>query len=242
MLYKLVIAFLVCSYSYSLSADDIMNKVFKANRVIKSKRLMKMKLVSNGVHNEREFLLYEKINNIIDSNSVIKFQKPNKYKNVSLLTKNDVDGNSSQWVYLPALKKVRRINSSNQSGRFVGSHLYYIDLQNRAPMKDKHKIVSSLKNNIVKIESIPKVSAVYDKVYSEIDIKKLIPIKVTYYRDGKKEKEMRVLKIVKHESIWTVDKFVVEEDEKNYTEITVLSRDLNNDFPDALMSQYSFKN
>jgi hypothetical protein len=33
-----------------------------------------------------------------------------------------------QWLYLPALKRVKRISSSNKSGPFVGSEFAYEDI------------------------------------------------------------------------------------------------------------------
>ena len=33
-----------------------------------------------------------------------------------------------QWLYLPALKRVKRISSSNRSGSFMGSELAYEDM------------------------------------------------------------------------------------------------------------------
>jgi len=33
-----------------------------------------------------------------------------------------------QWIYLPALKRVKRISSSNKSGPFMGSEFAYEDI------------------------------------------------------------------------------------------------------------------
>jgi hypothetical protein len=38
------------------------------------------------------------------------------------------EGDDDQWLFLPAIKRVKRIASSNQSGSFMGSEFAYEDL------------------------------------------------------------------------------------------------------------------
>ena len=60
--------------------------------------------------------------------SMFVFDRPRDVKGTAFLVhahKNDPD---DQWLYLPALKRVKRISSSNQSGSFMGSEFSYEDM------------------------------------------------------------------------------------------------------------------
>jgi len=63
--------------------------------------------------------------------SYIEFLEPADIKGTKFLTIPHKDGEDEQRLYLPALKKVRRISSSGKSGKFVGSDFFYYDMENR---------------------------------------------------------------------------------------------------------------
>ncbi len=56
------------------------------------------------------------------------FVRPPDVRGTALLTHTHKVGDDDIWLYLPALKRVKRISSSNQSGSFVGSEFAYEDL------------------------------------------------------------------------------------------------------------------
>ncbi|MEZ5863058.1 MAG: outer membrane lipoprotein-sorting protein [Geminicoccaceae bacterium] len=56
------------------------------------------------------------------------FEWPGDIEGTALLTHAHAEGDDDQWLYLPALKRVKRISSSNKSGSFVGSEFSYEDL------------------------------------------------------------------------------------------------------------------
>lgn len=56
------------------------------------------------------------------------FDTPKDVRGTALLTFTHKFSNDDQWLYLPALKRVKRINSSNKSGPFMGSEFAYEDL------------------------------------------------------------------------------------------------------------------
>ncbi|MEA1973387.1 MAG: outer membrane lipoprotein-sorting protein, partial [Candidatus Cloacimonadota bacterium] len=54
----------------------------------------------------------------------------------------DEDGkDDDQWIYLPALKRVKRISSDSKSDYFMGSDFTYDDLGDRQPTADTHKLL-----------------------------------------------------------------------------------------------------
>jgi len=52
--------------------------------------------------------------------SMIVFDRPRDVKGTALLTFTHKAGADDQWLYLPALKRVKRIASRNKSGPFMG--------------------------------------------------------------------------------------------------------------------------
>ena len=60
--------------------------------------------------------------------SLTVFDEPRDVKGTALLTHAHKQEADDQWLYLPALKRVKRISSSNRSGSFMGSEFAYEDL------------------------------------------------------------------------------------------------------------------
>ena len=60
--------------------------------------------------------------------SLFIFDEPRDVKGTALLIFAHKDKADEQWLYLPALKRVKRISSSNKSGSFMGSEFSYEDL------------------------------------------------------------------------------------------------------------------
>ncbi len=60
--------------------------------------------------------------------SLFVFDRPRDVKGTAFLVHAHKDIPDEQWLYLPALKRVKRISSSNQSGSFMGSEFSYEDL------------------------------------------------------------------------------------------------------------------
>jgi outer membrane lipoprotein-sorting protein len=56
------------------------------------------------------------------------FDKPADVSGTAFLTFSHALKPDEQWLYLPALKRVKRINSNNKSGPFMGSEFAYEDL------------------------------------------------------------------------------------------------------------------
>jgi outer membrane lipoprotein-sorting protein len=60
--------------------------------------------------------------------SIIVFEAPRDIEGTALLSHTRTLEPDDQWLYLPALRRVKRISSGNKSGPFVGSEFAYEDL------------------------------------------------------------------------------------------------------------------
>ena len=59
--------------------------------------------------------------------SLVVFDNPNDIKGTALLSHANILDPDDQWLFLPALKRVKRISSANKSGPFVGSEFAFED-------------------------------------------------------------------------------------------------------------------
>jgi len=69
------------------------------------------------------------------------FDKPADVKGTAFLTFSHAVKPDEQWLYLPALKRVKRINSKNKSGPFMGSEFAYEDLASQEIEKYNYKYI-----------------------------------------------------------------------------------------------------
>jgi hypothetical protein len=67
------------------------------------------------------------------------FDQPRDIKKTAFLNFTHALGNDDQWLYLPALKRVKRISSANKSGPFVGSEFAYEDITSQEVKKYTYK-------------------------------------------------------------------------------------------------------
>ena len=66
-------------------------------------------------------------------------ESPPDVRGTALLTYTHVNEQDDQWLYLPALKRVKRISSANKSGPFLGSEFAYEDLASQEVAKYTHR-------------------------------------------------------------------------------------------------------
>lgn len=117
------------------------------------------------------------------------FDKPADVKGTAFLSFSHVSKPDDQWLFLPALKRVKRISSRNKSGPFMGSEFSYEDLSSFE--LDKYTF-TYLRDDVIDgqpvfvIESTPvdKYSG-YTKQISWIDQKDYKAMKIEFY-DRKK--------------------------------------------------------
>jgi len=123
--------------------------------------------------------------------SLMTFISPPDVKGTKFLSYSHIEKDDDQWLYLPALKRIKRIASKNKSGSFMGSEFSYEDLGSFDVEKYSYKgaaKVSTYKGKKVYVgERIPLTSNTgYTKQISWTGVKTFLTLKVEYY-DRKKE-------------------------------------------------------
>lgn len=69
----------------------------------------------------------EKPDENVGDKSLVQFDTPRDIEGTALLSHAKILEADDQWLFLPALKRVKRISSSNKSGPFVGSEFAFED-------------------------------------------------------------------------------------------------------------------
>ena len=71
--------------------------------------------------------------------SLTLFDSPRDVKGTAFLSFTHATEPDDQWLYLPALKRVKRISSRNKAGSFMGSEFAYEDLSSQEVEKYRYK-------------------------------------------------------------------------------------------------------
>jgi outer membrane lipoprotein-sorting protein len=121
------------------SARDIMEKNFFVTKVSSLQLESSMVLVNDkGQQRERRSTGLVKLQaNGVDSKLVVRFGTPADIKGTSFLQVEHIDGDDDLWIYLPALKKSRRLVANNKKDSFVGSDFSYGDIS--LPKVDQYR-------------------------------------------------------------------------------------------------------
>ena len=171
-------------------ASDMAKKVFDRPNGRDLTTLGRMVLTEKGrAPRIREIVSYRLDKSGGEVANLIRFLDPEDIAGTGLLSIDKADGSTDQWLYLPALDRVRRISSDRKGGRFVGSDLYFEDLQERKPSKDRHSILGKQTENGILcdvLESIPVDAdeSVYKKRISWIDPANFIVQRVDYFENN----------------------------------------------------------
>jgi len=155
-----------------------------------SKASLNMRLIDRKGNESLRSLKIKTLEIIGDGDkSLTIFNSPRDIKGTAFLSFTHALVPDEQWLYLPALKRVKRISSSNKSGPFLGSEYAFEDLTSFEVAKFSYKY---LRDEMVDdiacfvIELTPKYKhSGYTREVVWIDQLRYIVIKVDYY-DRKK--------------------------------------------------------
>lgn len=124
--------------------------------------------------------------------SLVKFHRPASVKGTGLLSETpDGAARATQWIYLPALRAVKRLNADDQNNSFVGSDFSNGDIAGRQVARDRHEITASDAAKI-HIRSTPKDPGdFYARIDSVVLRDILVPETIVFYdRAGAKLKTL----------------------------------------------------
>lgn len=172
----------------------------------------RMELVERGkAARVRELVTYRQVRRGGEAANLLRFVAPDDIAGTGLLSVDKADGASDQWLYLPALDRVRRVAGERKGGRFVGSELYFEDLQERRPDLDRHRLIGRETLGGVACEVLESVpldadSTVYRRRVSWVDPQTALVLRVDYFEKDDASPSKRWLLVDKKriQGYWTV--------------------------------------
>ena len=183
----------------SLNADDLIRKNIATTKgFVDSHETIKMTIRKKGGDQVERLMKSKTLEVEGDGNKVIMvFQDPADVKGSAVLTHSHIQGNDDQWIYLPALRRVKRISSSNKSGPFMGSDFAYEDLSSIEFDKFTYSYVGKELDNrkeYYKVERVPAYErSGYSKQIVWMDTKKFLTHKIEMFDTAGKVYKTQVL-------------------------------------------------
>lgn len=234
-------------------AYQIVLKSFNLDQGKDSKTDMKMEIISRGGKpREREITMW-RLERGDEDKSLMYFRLPESVRGTGFLVWEHKNREDDQWLYLPALKKVRRISASEKDKSFMGTDFSYNDLTQPHPDEFVHKLLSSENiegSDCWKIESVHKTYTgdpafkdrdkyQYSKAISWTRKDNYVSIKaIMYDKKGQEYKLFKTGDVRKVDGIWTAHVLEMENlKEKNRTVLTITAVKYNTGVQDSFFTE-----
>ncbi len=151
------------------SAMDLALTLIDAGGQERTRRLQTLSLTENG-----------------RTSSITVFLSPSSVKNTRFLSVENEQGKTDQWIYLPALKRVKRIAANEEGGSFMGSDFSYSDMASTTYDADEatHTLLEESATTYV-VRSVPFDTTTYGMTETTVDKDTYLPLQVNFYsKDG----------------------------------------------------------
>ena len=129
------------------------------------------------------------------------FDRPRDVKGSAFLVHAHKNEPDEQWLYLPALKRVKRISSSKQSGSFMGSEFSYEDMGAAEVEKYTHRLLRNEPCGDLECTVSERIPAGRDSGYSRqlvwLDREELRTMQVQYF--DRRDAHLKTLVVEDHE-------------------------------------------
>ncbi len=129
--------------------------------------------------------------------SMIIFDNPGDVKGTAFLSFTHKEGPDDQWLFLPALKRIKKISSSNKAGAFMNSEFAFEDIASQEVEKYTYRFLREDEFEGRKVfvnESDPvDPKSGYSKIDVFVDQERYIPLKVEFYDRGGRHKKTLTL-------------------------------------------------
>ena len=230
---KIIVASLVVATSLmALTNKEIADKADKVTDGFGSSiAKTQMTLINASGQKSVRDLLMKTLEGDNGDKTISTFLSPADVKGTKVLGWEHVDRDDDQWLYLPALKRVKRIASRNKSGSFMGSEFSYEDIGNQNPNKysfeGEPETVMLDGVECYKGARIPNdKNSGYTKQITWVDTKDFLIRKIDYY-DRKKEllKTAIFSDYKKIDGIWRVGKIDMKNHQNDKETVLIWKED-----------------
>ncbi len=245
-----------------LSGKEIMTKNEEARRVGEFESRSKLTTGTEGSDaiRTKEFSFWRKVRaDGVHNNTFTRFHSPAEVRNEGILIVENESGKNDVLLYLPAYKKVRRVESRQQSGSFMGSVFSYSDIATPHVDEYEYKLRGEAKCptpesaslRCHEVEAIPANEGVRDRTGYTRSIAwvrqdNFMVVKAEYYNlDGELFKRLEASQIrmvdEKNKKWLAHELFIVNLKTKEYTKLSFGNVKVNGGIPDSIFTQQNLQ-
>ncbi len=169
-IYFLILAVMSANAVAGLSAKEIMIKNEDAR---KASEIQSSAVITTGggggVERVKQFTWWRKLTaDKVRYNTMTRFHSPAEVRGEGILFLEHENDQNDVMMYLPAFKKIRRVESQQQSGSFMGSEFSYADIATPHVEDYKYSLIKEmtcpgLKLKCTVVESTPATDAVKER-------------------------------------------------------------------------------
>jgi len=250
---SIVASLFLSSVSYGLGAEEVIKKSQAAflypGKDFKARVLMKL-ISKDGQERIRELTMLRKNYGEPgeDQKYFIYFHQPADVRDMTFLVWKYPRKDSDRWLFIPAIKLVKRIAANDKRSSFVGSDFSYEDVSGRSIDEDTHALLREEKyegKDVLVIKSVPKAPESVDFGYklSWIDKGSFVPWKEEYFdKRGILSKVFSANEVKPVQGFMTIMKRTMRNVQSGHrTEVVYSDVKYNQGFPDSLFSERSLK-
>lgn len=239
-----IIFTVVLGITAQTTGREIMELIQNQERGKSTHALVTMDLINKrGNVSTRILELYSKKNSENKLNTMIVFHRPSSVKDTRFLSIGHSNKVPEQWIYIPALKRTKRITTSDADQSFLGTDFTYADMGANDIDRANYSLLREEKfenEQCWVIETRPQESAGsdYSRTVSWISKNMLLPIYVEMYdKQNKLIKKLTTDNIEKIQGYWTPEITKMENVQTGHS--TVLKMDkivYDENLPDGIFT------
>jgi hypothetical protein len=224
-----------------LTAEQIAAKTIRGNGFTWEGAKTKLRMVlidAKGAKSERSLeVLGRRHDGLLET--VVRFLSPTDVAGTAFLMKEKSGGGSEQHIYLPGLKRTRRIVGREREGSFMGSDFTYADLSRKDDKDVKHTKLHDDKigsDATYVIESTPgnADAAGYSKFQAWVRKTDFVALRTKFFdKDGKVQKTLYVRRIKDLEGKPVVVEARMQTEGGHATELVVDGIERKDNLPDS---------
>ncbi len=166
--------------------QEIMDKVMEVQSSTSSAMDLALTLIDPSGQERTRRLQTLSLTENEKTSSITVFLSPSSVKNTRFLSVENDQGKTDQWIYLPALRRVKRIAANEEGGSFMGSDFSYADMASTTYDADEatHTLLEET-DTTYRVRSVPFDTTTYGKTETTVDKATYLPLQVDFYsKDG----------------------------------------------------------
>lgn len=247
--------FLFSAIAFPLSAitgEEIARNVEGRESGTTTHALVQIELIDrNGTSSERVVEQYGAETPEGLFRNVIIFHQPASVKDTRFLSVENAGRDDDQWIYLPALQRVRRIAAGEGDSSFMGTDFTYDDLSFRDMADYNHRFLReenvsfasgggpvTRRAYVVEITPRPGVKSSYSRTVEYVDPESWTPVKIEIYDDeGELLKVNTVTRLEQVQGYWTIIGNTMENVQTGHKTVLAIQRFVyDQELPESLFT------